>query len=114
MSDSIVLQKSYRATYPPPYIPMGNFGQTSTAPRDIPKQYLIPIMIPPLKADVYHKTDIDQDVANMTEEEIIRLALDYFGMWKDREDIGDDWVKEMRSTSIDRLERIYGNENFSL
>jgi len=56
----------------------------------------------------------DSDIRSMSEEEIIRLAFECFGMWKDRDDIGDDWVEEMRSTSIDRLEHIYGNENISL
>ncbi len=44
-----------------------------------------------------------------TRAEIVKLASDSFGMWADRDDIGDavEWINEIRAGWGERLKEIY-------
>ena len=43
--------------------------------------------------------------------ELVKLARESFGMWADRDDIGDavEWINALRATSEERMKRIYGD-----
>lgn len=50
----------------------------------------------------------DPEILAMTDEELTSAALSLFGSWADREDIGDDWLDEIRSHWHDHWEDRYG------
>jgi hypothetical protein len=43
-----------------------------------------------------------------TEDELVKQRIkEAFGMWADRDDIGDDWLDEIRAGWEERMKRIY-------
>ena len=46
----------------------------------------------------------------LSEKEKLDLALSCFGAWKDRDDINDNWLNDLRSGWDERLNDLYGEE----
>jgi hypothetical protein len=59
--------------------------------------------------------DDDPEIAGLTDNELMAEIEAAFGAWKDREDITDDWLDNMRHGWDDRLTDLYGQnaENLS-
>jgi hypothetical protein len=59
--------------------------------------------------------DDDPEIAGLTDNELMAEIDAAFGAWKDREDITDDWLDNMRHGWDDRLTDLYGQnaENLS-
>jgi hypothetical protein len=54
----------------------------------------------------------DPDLAAMSDKELVAAAKSLYGAWAGREDIGDNWLEEMRAEDASewdkRLAEIYG------
>lgn len=53
--------------------------------------------------------DEDPETAAMSLAELRKIALAAFGSWADRDDIGDDWLENIRSSWDDRLDELYND-----
>jgi hypothetical protein len=53
----------------------------------------------------------DPEIMALSDSEIKTEVVSMYGIWADRDDIGDDWLNNMRSGWSNRLEDLYGPDS---
>jgi len=81
---------------------MEMFGWVSTRSGQLPGA--IPM------AETSADSELDPEIAAMSEEEIAVTVRSLFGAWADRDDFTEETLEEMRHSWDDRLDQLYGND----